>query len=82
MKTYGSALMLAVMLIMSPAVGYGQEQSPNKPPQIQELRSRKTLLQYWGESRMSFKLKKKNIKKTFRTKFKIKSNPLKINSMP
>ena len=30
MKTLGSALTLAVMLIMSPAVGYGQEQSPNK----------------------------------------------------
>ena len=30
MKTLGSALMLAVMLIMPPAAGYGQEQSPNK----------------------------------------------------
>jgi hypothetical protein len=33
MNTLGSALLLAVMLIMLPAVGYGQEQTPNKATQ-------------------------------------------------
>lgn len=33
MKTIGGALLLAVMLLMPPAAGYGQEQSPNKATQ-------------------------------------------------
>jgi hypothetical protein len=48
MKALGSVLLLAVMLIMPPAAGYGQEQSPNQATRASGDEVKKNSPSAWG----------------------------------
>ena len=83
MKTIVSALLLVVMLIMSPAVGYGQEQSPNKATQDSGAEVKKNSPSVLGEITDVIQAQKEKYQKDIQDQIqnKVKSVEDKFNTL-
>jgi hypothetical protein len=83
MKTIRGALLLAVMLIMLPAAGYGQEQSPNKATQDSGAEVKKNSPSVLGGTTDVIQAQKEKYQKDIQDQIqnKVKSVEDKVNSL-